>query len=142
MEKKTLMWILVFAVLIVLFSLLLIFYSLSKPVDSYVLESHVVVDESIGFNLDADKLYFGRVTPGGNADRSIRFSSPNEVLLTIVVEGETSSWISLPESPFVLEANENLSLSFSIEIPEGTPLGNYTNNVIFTFYRPFMKRFI
>lgn len=128
-------------IFLVILCVAIVLFFVSKPINSYSIQSNVIVDNAVGFNLQNDQLYFGRVTPGGSATRHISFTSPTDVVITISLVGEIADWLILPENPLILVANETQRLSFGILVPAQAEFGNYSDTITFTYYRPFMKVF-
>jgi len=128
---------LVFLVLLLLGVTLILF----KPVHVRSVPAEVMVDDAIGFKLDNDKFYFGRVKPGASAVRDFTFMAPFDGVLIISSSGDMGSWIIPDKKRILLVKGESYPLKLVLSTPRFTSYGNYSADVHFTVYRPFTKIF-
>lgn len=113
-------------------SLTFLAYSLLLVKDVLVLDMHLEIGDRLGFNLDTDALYFGKVIPGTSSVTKFANVSNTEdypVVVNIKMCGELGEWVIISEDKFVLKGGEVKELSLSALPPEGTPFGNYTGKL-------------
>ena len=140
MKTRLLAWIIICSVG-VLFVLLCSLWAVT-PVMERSIEAHVKVDEYIGFNLDTDRLYFGAVGAGGSANRPAYIHVDDDYFVRIVIDDSVmGGWVTVLENSFFIGENETIGIEFHIDVPEGTPFGNYTADVDTIFYRPIARFF-
>ncbi len=111
-------------------------YSMYAVVDVKTVEAHVIVDNYVGINVGTDKLYFGTVMPGGEAERGIIITNNyNEGLnVRVQVLGGLKGWLVPEEKSFYME-NRTRKLGFTLMVPEDAEIGNYTGEVRVYFLR-------
>ena len=66
---------------------------------------NITVSNKIGFNLDSDKIHFGRLASNSHAERSIRIENLQKYKVSIKLraDGEFGKNIVLNETPIILE---------------------------------------
>lgn len=106
---------------------LLLHYTLTT-VDVRDIEMDLKVGDRIGFNVDADKLWFGMTNPGGSAKREVVISNDNEYLVVVrfIPLGELKDYVSISENNVVLRQQEEKTISITASVPRDMPYGNYT----------------
>ncbi len=108
----------------------------SIPYDVKVLDLHVTVDGKLGFNLDKDKVYFGKVTPenSGTRDVILEHSYNSSLRVKLFKDGEISNWVSIGTNDFLLNPSEKKNVPLTVTVPENTQFGNYTGTLKIVFY--------
>lgn len=129
MEKKTFLF--VFLALVVLSSLILVYYGLSDRT-AYTQEMPILinVDNYIGINTGTDFLNFGTTMPGNDVSRHITIINPFDlkVKVKLSVAGELKDWVIL-ENSFALNSKNSKKIPVSISVPENAEFGNYTGTL-------------
>lgn len=110
---------------------------LLQPSDQISYETYVKVDDYVGINLQTDKIYFGTVSPGATGKRDITIGSEKMRYVRLQFEGVTAPWLSAQEMSFSFQGNKDIELQ--VNIPSGTPYGNYTGSVNIKFYHPLAR---
>jgi hypothetical protein len=132
--KKVYYFFIVFFIVI----LLLFLFSLRNPIlDTQVVFTEIVVNETPGLNLDSDALYFGQTTPGGSAKRALIFenSYPFDVTVYFQINGSLSSLVWTRENPVKIPQNSSKDVIFHIGIPKNTTFGTYNGTITAVFKR-------
>ena len=132
MERKKVNYILsVIALVLITFSIWLL---VSRPLEIRELKVEFIVGENPGFNLDSDKLNFGRLTLGGSAVRGISIKNEQEIpiKLKVFASKNIADFISV-ESGQILLPGQNISVPVTLNIPKDMPLGNYSGKIKFEF---------
>lgn len=138
--KERVLWIFLGIVFLILLVLLILFI-LFRPVQTQTIPAEVRVDSEIGFKLDSDKFYFGRVRPGSSAERFFTFVAPFDAVLIITSSGDIGDWIVPNERKVIVSKGESHKLRLVLSAPSNASFGNYTGDVHFTLYRPLTKHF-
>ncbi len=106
----------------------LIWYNISVIIEIKDIEMDLKVGNRIGFNADADKLWFGMTNPGGTATREILLSNSNS--FPLIVEffplGEMKDIVRVSEKDVLLETGSEKTISITASVPLDMPYGNYT----------------
>ena len=91
----------------------------------------------VGFNLNTDKLYFGTVMPGGSGKRAINIfhNYTYPIKVKIFITGYISNWVKADKTEFTVQPNETINVPFTVNVPKGTPYGNYTGKAKLVFAR-------
>ena len=101
-------------------------------------EMHLEVGSTSGFNLDTDKLYFGRVVPGSSASRDVIINSSYSSPLRVALEksGPVADLVVFSENNFVLMPGEHKKVSGSVAVPLNMSYGVYTGTlrVVFRYF--------
>jgi hypothetical protein len=105
-----------------------------KPFEVKRLPYDFVVKDSVGINLDTDILHFGGGPAGSQLQRSLNLTSQNDAFVVITWQGEGD--VGANKNDFLLLANYSQPVKFVLTIPEGLPNGNYTGEIIFSFFKP------
>lgn len=95
-----------------------------------------ITNDSVGLNLDADKIHFGNVPRGsGSAFREMHFFNANEYDMTVIItsSGDMEEWLVYEKDEisygnkisFVVEGETNLTLKYTLDIPEDIEYGFY-----------------
>src|SRR3989344_1450504 len=96
-----------------------LFYSYYIVYDTKEIDMHLRVSDHYGINADTDKLYFGRLPPGGVAERETylhhRYERPLKV--SIIASGKLAEWLTIPENNFILDSNYNKTIKLSVSPP-------------------------
>ncbi len=139
MNERSL-WI-IFGAVFLLLLLLVLAFLLFRPVQVQSVPAEVRVDSAIGFKLDNDKFYFGRVRPGASANRYFTFVAPFDAVLLISSSGDAGDWIIPSKQSLFVAKDKSYPLQLVLSVPLNTSFSNYTADVHFTLYRPFTKHF-
>lgn len=134
-----------YGILLLLILLLIstgILLRLLTPFTEKTIQSHVKITNSIGINLDQDKLYFGAMNPGNKAGRSINITSDKDAYVVIRKSGEMADWLYPNKNGFFLEKNTVADIHFVVKTPSNLSYGNYTGNITLQFYRPGARHFL
>ena len=119
--------------------IILVFLSIYKsvPLESKALDLHVTVDERLVFNLDKDKVYFGKVPPGSSSSRDIilKHSYDSAIIVKIEKYGEISNWIDVGATNRIISGGREEKISLTVSVPENASYGNYTGQIKISFYR-------
>ena len=117
--------------------LTLIFYSFYRVAFVQTVSMDLEVGDNVGFNLDTDKLHFGKTFPGGVLSRKITVGHNVDARLRahIVPSGEIKEWVLVPENNFHLANREVKNLTVYVNVPEDAEYGNYTGTLEVFFQR-------
>ncbi len=95
----------------------------------------VSTGQTIGFALDKDVLAFGRIPPGGKAERGATIESYLPSRAVITMSDNLASILTTTENNILLEARTPQQINFVLSIPESMDAGNYTGQVRITYFR-------
>ncbi len=109
-----------------------IFFTEEEPFDIFILPYDFQVINEVGFVLDADILHFGGCNPGAKMVRDINLSSKKDARVNIVWSGPGDLIVS--KNNFILEADTVEVITFTMYVPETLDYGNYSGEVVFSFY--------
>jgi hypothetical protein len=103
-----------------------------RPVETKKMEVEFSVGSTAGIIVDTDKVYFGRVVPGGSSQRTIRIENGYSFPIKVKVSAskEIASYIYL-EGEYVAEPGEITKIPLTLKIPETLSYGNYTGEMKF-----------
>lgn len=87
----------------------------------------------IGLNADKDALKFGVVSPYTISLRKVEVQNAKATKVTVVMAGDLASWTTIDPSEFTLPEKKMQEVSFSVNVPEHAPDGNYTGTAVFCF---------
>lgn len=115
---------------------LLFYYSkyIYKVKKVTVYNMSLTVGNSVGFNLDAQEINFGTLTPGGGSKREIFMVVDKPTKVIIFMEGELANWTAVSDNDFIFEGNK--SIIFTAVAPENASLGTYTGKAIIVLREP------
>ncbi len=93
------------------------------------------ISNSSGWNMETNRLNFGKMTPGGAAGRFMALKNEFEydIIIKMRSEGEMKNWLEYPKE-IHLEPNEGKEIHIGASAP-GFPRGNYTGRFIITYYK-------
>lgn len=115
----------------------LLFYTQYVVYDIKEVPTDVRVSNHYGFNLNTDKLHFGRVTSPGNAERGItvrnQYTKPLRV--TIQTSGYISGWIYTKDYDTLFQPGESRSIILGVNVPENISDGDYNGTIRVVFTR-------
>lgn len=117
--------------------LTLIFYSTYVVYKVQKIDMRLQTGDKIGFDVDDQRLNFGRLIPGGGGSRELRISNDHLIDLKVSFkkEGNISQFVEVPNS-FWLPAGEQLrSVSINTKVPFGAEVNQSyrgTLKVVFT----------
>lgn len=113
-------------------------YTISTPLFTKEIETHVKVDDYVGVNLDTDKLYFGTISSKSVGSRSLTITSDTKAAVHIKLTGDIGTWMTSDAKNIFIE-NGSKNVQFAIRVPENTAHGNYTGEIRLIFYRPLAR---
>ncbi len=93
----------------------------------------------MGFNTDADALWFGKANPGVQATRKVDMVNNFEfpLAVSISIKGDIAEYISVSDNYFVLQPNETKVITYYFISRSNTPYGNYSGSTRVVFTRTF-----
>lgn len=97
----------------------------------------LIVADMAGFNLDNDKIHFGTLPAGNNAERKLNVQNNYnyDVKVNVKTYGNLSEWIYVNENNFWLESKENKEVVLKAYVPKGTEQGTYEGKLEIIFTR-------
>ncbi len=115
-------------VLFILISATMLVYNFYVIQNVIVREMHLKVEDTLGVNTDTDKLWFGKVVPGGISERKVDITNEYNfpIFVSIKLDGELSDYVTVSENNFVLQPAEKRIVYYYATTTKETPLGNYT----------------
>ena len=128
-ENRKLIWIL-FSLSFFLFLLsVYMYFSTAMTIREYEV-SFIVQNETLGFNIDTDSLNFGKVLPGGNAERNLVFQNNKNTNVKIeIFASESVAEFLQFQSEYEVSSGENISIPINLFVPLDLPEGEYTGRV-------------
>ena len=102
---------------------------------SYLMDVTVWDAGRVGVDVGTDAIHFGGMGPGNGARRDVTIVAEEDLIISIVKKGEIANWVSNPNN-FFMNKGEARNITFSINVPPNTPVGNYTGEAIFLFKKP------
>lgn len=98
----------------------------------------VKVADRVAVNVDAGKLYFGKLFPYSNAERHLILNNdlPYPVRVVFISSGETKDWLSFAKNNFVMLPGQDDKISVIAEA-KTSEYGNYTGKVKVIFKKVF-----
>lgn len=128
MKKKNKLLIAGVIVLFIISSVLLIFNGVK------VYQYSFTVGNSIGLNVDTDKIYFGTVPVGERSRRTLVIKNTNhKSVVRIKSFGDLSDHLYTSENNFVMEKDETKEINLFMITDQNTKYGKYAGNVVFLF---------
>lgn len=120
--------------------LVLLLYNTFTTIGIQDIEMNLQVKKgTIGIAVDAEKLTFGSIMPGGSATKKMRIGNDHDfpIAVSFTPLGEIKKYISVSENPALLDIGETKEIFVVAEVPSDMPYGNYTGimRVIFTKVR-------
>ena len=99
------------------------------------------VSEKLGFNTDADALYFGKGMPGTQTKRDLVINSSYEYPINVLIkiEGDISQFASVSKNDFIIQAGENTIVTYFVKSKAETEYGNYSGFTTLVFTRPLFE---
>jgi len=107
-------------------------FIVKKPFEVQVLPYDFVVKNTVAFNLDTDIMHFGGSAPGRLLQRSLNLTSPKDALVHVDWSGD--GVLVVDDNDFYLQESESKEIMFSLYIPSEIALGNYSGEIVFSFY--------
>ncbi|OGJ20830.1 hypothetical protein A3K73_01160 [Candidatus Pacearchaeota archaeon RBG_13_36_9] len=103
-----------------------------RPIETRVLEVNFSVGSTPGIIVDADKLYFGRIIPGGSVVRDINIENGYGCPLKVKISATPNvrDYLSIDEE-FIVEPGSTVKIPININIPEDMPYGDYAGKIRF-----------
>lgn len=132
----------VFVLVIILFtvSIITLIISLTSLVviqEVKTLDIQLKVADHMGFNVDADKLYFGTVPQGNTGSRDILIENKEykKSVVRLKIRGELKGWVTASENNFILKKEESKLIKMKVTVPEDAELKDYESKLLITFTR-------
>jgi len=102
------------------------------PLERLSLDVKFSVGNTIGFDTNRSLLSFGKLFPGGSAQRSVQLRNEHDfpVAVRAYASSSVTSYLSF-QAPDVLSPWQNVSLPVTLRLPEDIPAGSYQGNVVF-----------
>ena len=142
--KQSFFWssVLLAGIFLIVFFAVFAFFSLS-PQEFQEVSYQVKVDSYVGVNVASDKLYFGTLLPGDHASRSLSLHSDHRsfVVVRFADGGVADRWLVVDRNGFLLPADKDVSLQFSLRVPLNASLRTYEGRVVFLFFPPSARFF-
>lgn len=123
-----------FCLLVVFISFFIIF---SRPFDVRTLDVRFMVGDSVGLDINASSLTFGRVLPGTVSSRVVFVDNPYDFPVEVIVfiDPVVSPYLTTAEPSFTIEPFSRYNASFTLYVPSGTAFGSYEGSLRFEFKR-------
>jgi len=95
------------------------------------IDAFFIIGNHTGFAIEDQYLHFGMLTPGGASSKEITLHSFGEepVLVYIEFGNNLTNYAYVSNNNFILEPNDNITLSFSLNNVNDLEFGNYTGKV-------------
>jgi len=126
-------------IIIPIFAILtFILYQNYVIVEVQTIESHIIIMNGYGFNIDNSKLYLGGVPPGGIAFRNFTVNNTGTEGRNIEIKefGELKDWSRIYPSNFYLGPGESQPVKYYVQTPGRVSFGNHTGRINIYFKRP------
>jgi hypothetical protein len=139
-NKKNIMKKNKFSILLFIVAIILICVSIAswiyRPIEVRTIDVEFSVGATAGINLDTDKLYLGRVSPGGSMSRAVDIENSYDypVEIKIFVTKNIADYLLLDKEFIALPKNIT-KVPISLIIPEDMAYGNYTGKLRFEFFK-------
>jgi len=97
----------------------------------------VTIADHPGFNVGNDSFHFGQIVAPGAGWRkvTIKNSKLHSLLIDASTSGGMDSWMIIVPNHFRLKPGEEETMTFRIEVPEGTAYGTYNGTAKIIFKR-------
>jgi hypothetical protein len=144
-NKKKVDGMFVFAILILVFTLMVFFIALNKNnlfvLDEKQIPVFLIVSDHNAFNITkgSNVLHFGKVMEENFAERVITAENtyPFPIKYEFESEGNISQFLVFPKEVY-LDTEQTIEIPFKTElIPKGTEMGEYSGNILVTVKRFF-----
>ena len=115
----------------------ILFYTQYVIYDIKEIPMDVRVSDHPGFNLNSDKLHFGRTTSPGNAERGITVTNQytEPLMVTIQTYGDIGGWVYIKDYTHLFEPNESRAVMLGVNVPPGRSYGDYNGTITVLFSR-------
>jgi len=103
-----------------------------RPVETRELMVNFSVGATPGITVDTDKLYFGRIIPGGAVVREINIENGYDYPLKLKISASPNvrEYLSIDQE-YIIKPGEKAKIPINIVIPENTPYGDYEGKIRF-----------
>jgi len=103
-----------------------------RPIESETLEVNFSVGSTTGIIVDTDKLYFGRLVPGGSSERAINIENGYSYPLKVKISATQNimDYIFI-DGDFIIEPGSTAKIPITLKIPESMPYGDYAGKIRF-----------
>jgi hypothetical protein len=100
------------------------------------MEMDVYVDSTVGINVDADAVHFGKIPPKASGSRKMNVTAGNyHTMVSFEHYGAISEWTSVSENDIILEPNEAKEVFVQISVPEDAVVPDYRNGTLRIVFR-------
>ena len=96
------------------------------------------VGEKNSFNIATDKIYFAKVKPGSQSERTIQVTGnpKRETILSFDINGPLKEWVMLSENHVRIMPGEIRNITITATVPQDAEIGvKYTSTLVGTFTR-------
>src|SRR3989344_5278078 len=143
-SKRNMNWILIFAALIILLSVVSLVLSfikyLNKPIEKREFEVKFSVESGrAGFDINGTALTFGIIPPGSGGIRKIDIENKYEfpIKVKFFVSKNLENYMNFPQK-IILEREQKETVSININVPRNAEQTNYTGIFKIEFYKSFI----
>ena len=147
--KSTRKIIITISIISILISLTLLSYhflTAEEVQEITILDMQLAVSNSLGFNVDTDKIYFGDMPPGVAGKKKIVIPNNNydRSRIDIKASGEIAEWVSVSENSFILEKDDFRLIEVRVDVPLDARYKEYESKLIVQYTNPdnYFKRIL
>lgn len=109
-------------------------FTYMTPVERLTLDVHFSVGDKIVFDTNQSSLSFGKLLPGGSAQRLVRLRNEHSFPVSVrtSVASTIAPFLSF-DAPELLHPYENVSVPVSVHVPTDISAGEYRGKILFDF---------
>lgn len=117
--------------LLVLLSIATVFLIYRGSVEYIEYNMSLEVGNSMGANLGADALYFGRVPKDSTASRKISIANNYHSQRKVIIKtyGELKDWVYISRNNFMIMPGKETNITFTAKVPKNATNQNLTGKV-------------
>jgi hypothetical protein len=123
-----------FAILgvVIILSSLWIIFNQSREIERHVVEVRYEIGAKTGFNVEGERLNFGRLIPGSKSTRSLSVNNthPFDVYVQVTADPKNANLLIFNYSSFLLKPAEELRLPVTFAASTDAVVGNYSSFVV------------
>lgn len=129
--------IIIFCVILMTISIGVLIYNYFIIVQTQEYDIDLIVGNMAGFNLDKDKVHFGTLPPGNNAERKfdVQNLEYNLIKVNVKTSGEFGKWIYVDKNNFYLSKGESEEIKVIAYVPENAEINTYEGKLKIVFTR-------
>lgn len=129
--------ILITCVILMTISIVFLVYNYFIIVEVQEYDIDLIVGNMAGFNLDTDKIHFGTLPPGNNAERKFEVQNIdyNRIKVNVKSYGEFKDWIYVNKNNFYLGKGETEEVKVVAYVPENAEIKTYEGKLKIIFTR-------